>query len=121
MKQLEDYDVVVVGMMGVTNSPQRAFGIAPGDVQLIRNLEKRQKVVTVLFGNAYAAQALEGLGNVVIAYENSGITQSLVPQIIFGGRPGRGILPVTVSGQFPMVSVVISHLPTESVMALRRV
>ena len=38
-----------LGLMGVTNSPQRAFGIAPGDIQLIRSLEKRQKVVTVLF------------------------------------------------------------------------
>ncbi len=100
MKQLEDYDVVVVGLMGVTNSPQRAFGIAPGDVQLIRDLEKRQKVVTVLFGNAYGAKALEGFGNVVLAYENSDETQKLTPQVLFGGRPGMGILPVSVSGQY---------------------
>lgn len=100
MKQLEDYDVVVVGMMGITNSPQRAFGVAPGDIDLIRNLERRQQVVTVLFGNAYAASALEGMGHVVLAYENNTITQQLVPQILFGGRPGKGILPVTVSGQF---------------------
>ncbi|GAA0879306.1 glycoside hydrolase family 3 N-terminal domain-containing protein [Algoriphagus jejuensis] len=100
MKQLEDYDVVVVGLMGVTNSPQRAFGIAPGDIKLLRELEKRQKVVTVLFGNAYGAKALEGFGNVVLAYENSDQTQKLAPQILFGGRPGMGILPVTVSGQY---------------------
>ncbi len=100
MKKLEDYDVVVVGLMGVTNSPQRAFGIAPGDIQLIRLLEKRQNVVTVLFGNAYAAKALEGFGNVVLAYENSSETQKIVPQVLFGGRPGKGILPVTVSGQY---------------------
>lgn len=100
MKQLEDYDVVIVGLMGVTNSPQRAFGVAPGDIQLIKSLEKRQKVATVLFGNAYAAKALEGFGNIVLAYENTGITQQLAPQILFGGRPGKGILPVTVSGQF---------------------
>jgi beta-glucosidase-like glycosyl hydrolase/CubicO group peptidase (beta-lactamase class C family) len=100
MKQLEDFDVVVVGLMGVSNSPQRAFGIAPGDIQLIRALEKRQKVVTVLFGNAYGAKALEGFGNVVLAYENSSETQKLVPQVLFGGRPGKGILPVTVSGQY---------------------
>jgi beta-N-acetylhexosaminidase len=100
MKQLEDYDVVVVGLMGVTNSPQRAFGIAPGDIQLIRDLEKRQKVVTVLFGNSYGAKALEGFGNVVLAYENSPETQKLTPQILFGGRPAMGILPVTVSGQY---------------------
>lgn len=100
MKQLEDYDVVVVGLMGVTNSPQRAFGIAPGDIKLIRELEKRQKVVTVLFGNAYGARALEGFGNVVLAYENSPETQKLAPQILFGGRSAKGILPVTVSGQY---------------------
>lgn len=100
MKQLEDYDVVIVGMMGITNSPQRAFGVAPGDLELIRNLERRQKVVTVLFGNAYAANSLEGMGNVVLAYENTATTQKLVPQLLFGGRPGKGILPVTVSSQF---------------------
>ena len=100
MKKLEDYDVVVVGLMGVTNSPQRAFGVAPGDVKLIRALDKRQKTVTVLFGNAYAATALEGLGNVVLAYENIDITQQLAPQILFGARSGKGILPVSVSGGF---------------------
>ncbi len=100
MKQLEDYDVVVVGLMGVTNSPSRKFGVAQGDIDLIRQLAKRQKVVTVLFGNAYASQHLEGLGNVVFAFENNKITQQLVPQVLFGGRPASGILPVTVSGQF---------------------
>lgn len=100
MKQLEDYDVVIVGMMGITNSPQRAFGMAQADIQLVRTLEERQKVVTVLFGNAYAAQALEGLGNVVVAYENTPVTQQLAPQILFGARAGKGILPITVSSQF---------------------
>lgn len=100
LKQLEDYDVIVVGLMGVTNSPKRKFGVAPADVQLIRDLEKRQKVVTVLFGNAYASQQLEGLGNVVFAYENNNVTQELAPQILFGARAAKGILPVTINGQF---------------------
>ncbi|HCB47238.1 MAG TPA: glycosyl hydrolase, partial [Algoriphagus sp.] len=100
MKQLEDYDVVVVGLMGVTNSPKRAFGIAPGDVALLRKLEQRQKVVTVLFGNAYASRFIEGLGNVVFAYENNDMTQKLSPQVLFGARPGMGILPVSVSPTF---------------------
>lgn len=100
MKQLEDYDIVLVGLMGVSNSPQRNFGIAPGDISLIRELEKRQQVVTVLFGNVYASKFLEGLEHVVFAYENSPFTQKLVPQILFGARPAKGILPVTVSEQF---------------------
>ncbi|SFG72739.1 beta-glucosidase [Algoriphagus hitonicola] len=100
MKKLEDYDVVVVGFMGVTNLPRRAFGIAPGDVELLRMLQKRQKVVTVLFGNAYASQFLEGLEHVVFAFENNELTQKLSPQILFGARPAQGILPVSVSTQF---------------------
>jgi len=100
IKKLEDYDVVVVGLMGITNSPKRAFGIAPGDVALLRKLEERQNVVTVLFGNAYASKFLEGLGHVVFAFENNDMTQNLTPQILFGGRPGMGILPVSVSPQF---------------------
>ncbi|TNF43238.1 MAG: glycosyl hydrolase, partial [Cytophagales bacterium] len=100
MKKLEDFDVVIVGLMGVTNSPNRAFGIAPMDIQLIKALEKRQKVVTVLFGNAYAATSVQGMGNVVLAYENNEITQMLAPQLLFGGRPGKGILPVSVSGGY---------------------
>jgi beta-glucosidase-like glycosyl hydrolase/CubicO group peptidase (beta-lactamase class C family) len=101
IKQLEDYDVVVVGLMGISNSPKRKFGIAEADVELIRNLSKRQKVVTVLFGNAYASQHLEGLGNLVFAYENNETTQELAPQILFGARPSKGILSVTASPQYP--------------------
>jgi CubicO group peptidase (beta-lactamase class C family) len=37
---------------------------------------------------------------VVLAYENNGLTQQLVPQVLFGARPSKGILPVTVGGQF---------------------
>ncbi|SFB51351.1 glycoside hydrolase family 3 N-terminal domain-containing protein [Algoriphagus aquimarinus] len=100
MKQLEDFDVVVVGLMGVTNSPSRKFGVSPSDVQFIKDLAKRQKVVTVLFGNAYAAQQLDGIGNVVFAYENNAVTQEMAPQILFGARDAKGILPVTVNGEF---------------------
>lgn len=100
MKKLEDFDVVVVGLMGVTNSPSRRFGIAQGDVQLLKDLSKRQKVVVVLFGNSYAAQYLEGLDNLVFAYENNDFTQELAPQVLFGGRSAQGILPVSVSDQY---------------------
>lgn len=100
MKKLEDFDVVIVGMMGITNNPKRAFGVAPGDVALLRKLQERQEVVTVLFGNAYATRFLEGLDHVLIAYEDNELTQNLSPQILFGGRQAMGILPVSTGTQF---------------------
>lgn len=115
MDKLAGYDVVVVGLMGLNNSPRRKFGVAASDVQLIKKLSLRQKVVTVLFGNAYAAEQLEGLGNVVIAYENNDITQKMVPQVLFGGRDAQGILPVTVNSDF--VYGVGGYLPATDRLA----
>ena len=36
----------------------------------------------------------------VFAYENNDMTQKLSPQVLFGARPGMGILPVSVSPTF---------------------
>ncbi|MFC3879032.1 glycoside hydrolase family 3 N-terminal domain-containing protein [Algoriphagus namhaensis] len=97
LKNLEGKDVVVVGLMGITNSPRRNFGVSDADVSLIRELRKSHEVVTVLFGNAYSAQYFDDNERLVLAYENNDFTQKLVPQILFGGRAGRGVLPVSVS------------------------
>src|SRR5690606_21231324 len=37
------------------------------------------------------------LPHVLIAYEETEFTEKLAPQIIFGGRPANGILPITAS------------------------
>ena len=97
IKKLDNHDVVVVGVMGISNSPRRNFGVSESDADLIRELQKTHKVITVLFGNAYSAQYFEDAEQLVLAYENNKFTRSLVPQILFGGRPAQGILPVTVS------------------------
>ncbi|MHA7131735.1 glycoside hydrolase family 3 N-terminal domain-containing protein [Algoriphagus namhaensis] len=99
-EKLAGNDVVIVGLMGITNSPRRDFGIRDSDVRLIEELSRSHQVITVLFGNAYSAQFFEGNEHLVLAYENNDFTQKLVPQILFGGRAGKGILPVTVSETF---------------------
>ena len=99
-QKLEGYDIIVVGMMGVSNNPKRSYGLEPNDLTFIKQLESNHQVITVLFGNAYAAGQLEGLEHVVLAYENSEITQKIVPQVLFGGRPSKGIVPSTLSTQY---------------------
>ena len=96
-KKLEGYNTVVVGIMGLNNNPSRHFGLNLDDVDFIKKLSEKYNVITVLFGNAYAAKFLSDLPHLVVAYEENRYTQALVPQIIFGGRAAYGILPVTVS------------------------
>jgi beta-N-acetylhexosaminidase len=96
-KKLEEFNTIIVNIMGVTNSPSKGFGMNTTDVFFIKKLSRQKKVVTVLFGNAYAAQFLEGMPHNIMAFENNPYTQNLVPEVIFGGRNAYGILPVSVS------------------------
>jgi beta-N-acetylhexosaminidase len=96
-KKLEKHNIVVVGMMGVTNNPNRGFGINNSDINFIKKLSQQKTVITVLFGNVYGAKNFSEFPNNIIAFENNQFTQKLVPEIIFGGRDAFGILPVSVS------------------------
>lgn len=100
-ENLKDFNTVVVGIMGTNNNPKRNFGINESDMYFIEKLSKQYNVITVLFGNSYAAKYLDNLPYVMVAYEENEYTERLAPQIIFGGRSSYGLLPVTVSDETP--------------------
>ncbi len=95
--KLEKYNTIIVGLVGLNNSPSRSFGINQSDINFIKELSKEKSVVVVLFGNAYAAKYLNGLPHNILAFENNEYTQRLAPEVIFGGRDAFGMLPVTIS------------------------
>lgn len=95
-KKLAEANTVVVGIMGVTNNPNRNFGINNTDINFIRKLSLEKTVITVLFGNAYGAKNISGMPHTILSFENNEFTQRVVPEIIFGGRDAFGMLPVSV-------------------------
>jgi beta-N-acetylhexosaminidase len=103
-KKLGAYNIVVVSVMGVNNSPNRGFGINNSDINFIKKLSQQKTVITVLFGNVYGAKNFNDFPHNIIAFENNEFTQKLVPEIIFGGRNAYGILPVSVSEELRMGS-----------------
>lgn len=100
-RQLQDHNTIVVGLMGITNNPKRDFGVNHKTIEFIKRLGEKHTVITVLFGNSYAAKFLDDMPHLVVAYEENEFTEKLAPQIIFGGRPAQGLLPVTVSANLP--------------------
>lgn len=100
-ENLRDYNTIVVGVMDVSNSPRRKFGIKESDMYFLQELSEKYNVITVLFGNAYAAKYMDKLPNLLIAYEENDYTEKLAPQVIFGARPVNGALPATVSDKLP--------------------
>lgn len=95
--QLKNYEVVVIGVFGMNNSPEKSYGVKKEDIKLIEAIGKHSKVVINVFGNPYSLSEFEEFDHVLCAYENNAYTQSLIPQGLFGAIDIKGTLPVSVS------------------------
>ncbi len=97
--RLTGYNVVVVSLHNMNNTPSHSYGLGDGALKFIKQLEasKRFKTVVVAMGNAYSLKFLENSRTLVCGYEDHYAAQLVVPQVLFGALPARGKLPVTVS------------------------
>jgi len=100
LDKFAEFDVVVVGYQGITNSPRNKHKVNIDEVEFIRKLQKRTKVIVVVFGNAYSLQYFGGVKNIICTYEDNSITQNIIPQIIFGALKSEGKLPISAGEDF---------------------
>jgi beta-glucosidase-like glycosyl hydrolase/CubicO group peptidase (beta-lactamase class C family) len=97
--KLENFSQVVIGLHTLNNSRSKGYGITQNDVDFLKSLQQRTKVIVVAFGNPYSLEKLQDMDNLICAYQDQMITQQLVPQIIFGALAADGRLPVS-AGKF---------------------
>ncbi|MCB2379767.1 serine hydrolase [Hymenobacter sp. BT635] len=97
--RLTPYNVVVVSLHGMNNTPAHNYGIGEGALKFLKELQANPKLktVVVVMGNAYALKYVEEARNLVCGYEDNYPSQLVVPQVLFGALPAKGRLPVTVS------------------------
>lgn len=72
------------------------------------------KVIIAAFGNPYALHGLDcsNIYSVIACYDNRAVTQDMCGQLIFGGIPARGKLPVSVNETFIAGSGIIQPKTT---------
>ena len=106
IQQLDSFDVVIVGLHGMSQSPGRKFGIKPETVELISALRERpNKLILSVFGNPYSLGALYGIDNgegLLMCYQDNDLIQDVAAQAIFGGVTVSGKLPVSASTVFEL-------------------
>lgn len=97
---LSQFDVVIVGIH--TSGKQNDFTKdLPDDVlQLLKNLQRKTKVIITLFGSPYLLDKLNFASNLLVNYDNDAITQDMTMQAIFGVTNIDGHLPVSVGTVF---------------------
>jgi beta-N-acetylhexosaminidase len=95
LAQLADDDIVIV-------ATANAY-VVPGQIQLVRQLRERTaRVIVVALRMPYDLQAFPSVGTYVCSYSAHEPSMRAVADVLFGARPARGRLPVSIPGLYPV-------------------
>lgn len=82
-----------------SNKKNKDYGITEPIKRFIEEIEKDKLLIINYFGIPYGISEINNLSNIdaiIVAHNNSKDYQKVAAQIIFGGLPSKGILPVKV-------------------------
>ena len=111
LKKLDGYDLVIAGVFGLDQRPDKKFGIKTELVKFLDKLTEKNKTIITWFGNPYGIAGIKSLENadgLVLAYQDNKYTEDLSAQLIFGGIGAQGILPVTINEKWPFAFGIIT-------------
>lgn len=100
IEKLLQYDEVIVSIHKSNKSPWSKYKISPDIKNFLNILRLKKQYTMVVFANAYALEnfiAAEHVDALVVAYQNSEISQELTAQILFGAKKAKGKLPISPS------------------------
>jgi len=103
IKQVNDFDIVIIGMHGIKSNAADTFGITLDMIRLIDTVTRVNRTIITLFGTPYALPWIPNLNKteaIVVAYQDNPSTELAAAGVIFGGIAAQGKLPVT-SSVFP--------------------
>ncbi len=97
LQTLGKKEVVIVGIHGMSSFAAQGYGLSKSALEFLDALNRRTRVVLVIFGTPYSLKHFDAFDPVLVAYEDDPIAQDLAAQAIFGGVGVSGRLPVTAS------------------------
>lgn len=100
--KLTQYDVVVLGFHKPSRTPS-SFGLSSQSVWFAHELGKYTKVVIDVFSSPYVLSKFnrDKFAGIIMSYEDSELNQNLSAQLLYGGIPAVGKLPVSAGDQYP--------------------
>lgn len=109
---LKSNDLLIITIHDMNQRPYQNFGISNRLNAFIEEISVGKKVILNILGNPYCIKKFTAAQNaeaILISYEDHPITKDLSGQLIFGGIPAKGKLPVSVSENYPIGSGIITN------------
>jgi beta-glucosidase-like glycosyl hydrolase/CubicO group peptidase (beta-lactamase class C family) len=103
LKKLKDYDLVITGIFGLDQRPNKDFGITPELNEILTKILASGNNLVTWFGNPYGLDKVPALRNskgLILAYQENEFTEDLSAQLVFGGIGANGSLPVTINDKW---------------------
>ena len=103
VSELNQYNTVIVGLHSSNESPWKPYQFSNKELIWLNEIARTNTVVLTAFTKPYALNDITSFSNiesVVMAYQNSNMAQETAAQIIFGGLPAKGTLPVSIGTFF---------------------
>ena len=100
MKKIDDADVVIVGIHGMSGYPTQNFNLDALEIEVIKEILSKKKSLAVLFGNPYALKSFCETEGFIVAYDEADETQEVAAQILGAQLKAKGKLPVTICEKY---------------------
>jgi beta-N-acetylhexosaminidase len=102
MEKLTKFDVVIIAFLNTNHSPS-SFGLTGNAIWFAHELTKYTKVVVDIFASPYTLVKFkkEKFAAIIMSYEDGEVCQDFSAQLIYGGIPAIGKLPVSAGTNYP--------------------
>jgi beta-N-acetylhexosaminidase len=100
--RLADFDVVLVAFTRTHHTPS-SFGLTGNSIWFVHELARHTKVVINVFASPYVLDKFKkaAFQSIIVSYEDSDEAQDFSAQLIYGGIPARGRIPVSAGIEYP--------------------
>ena len=109
-EKLRNHDLIIFGFNDTDLRPYKNYGIVPEEIDFITKWAAEQPMIAVYLGSPYAISRVPEYQNFiawVVGYINTQSNNFAAAQVVFGGVPARGVLPVSAAAYKPGESVII--------------
>ncbi|MCO4822934.1 MAG: serine hydrolase, partial [Flavobacteriaceae bacterium] len=101
--KLKNYNTVIIGFHKSNANPWKGYKFSNQELVWLYEIARTNNVILNVFAKPYSLLDLESTENIesiMVSYQNSKIGQKKAAQLIFGGIPANGVLPVSIGNSF---------------------
>jgi CubicO group peptidase (beta-lactamase class C family) len=112
LDRLDTFNLVLVGVHNTDMRASRNFGIRENSILFLNRLTSRKPSIVALFASPYSLPMFnfgDQLAALLMAYEDKDPVPSLSAQLIFGGIPALGRLPVSAGDEYTTGDGIITR------------